>query len=148
MAITIQRLELRVRPGHLPWDSSRRYDTVDFLLDGRDLQEWLKRWTPPEHRGVDGYLGHPVGTDVDELLAGRWSGDAEGFGGRTALLGCQCTEIGCGPLVCTIQIDRSAVTWSEFSRFRGPTFDYEPVEFEFERHMYDQAIEQFMTSRR
>lgn len=64
------------------------------------------------------------------------------------MLGCQYTVIGCGPLVCRIQFDGPTVTWSHFSCFRGPAFDYEPVEFEFAPRMYDQAIAQFMSADR
>lgn len=144
MAVTVRRLELRVREGTLPWDETTPCPTVDLVLDGRDLQGWLAPHLPREHRDTGGYLGHPVGADLRALLLGRWSGDGdEAFEGRTALLGCTCTVIGCSPLVARITLTDETVTWSEFSRYRGPHFDYEPLELQFERSAYEAAISDY-----
>lgn len=50
MSIAIRHLELRVRPEHAPWNAHQRWDTVDFVLDGQDLQDWLSPLAPQEHR--------------------------------------------------------------------------------------------------
>ena len=148
MAITIRQLELRVREGTLPWDEGTAYPTVDLVLDGRDLQDWVRTVLPA---GADDspYLGHPADADLRALLLGGWSGDShEEFEGRTALLGCTCTVIGCSPLVARIDVGEETVTWSEFSRFRGPHVEYEPLELVFRRDAYEQAISGYEAARR
>lgn len=145
MAITIRQLELRVRQGTLPWDpgGATAYPTVDLLLDGRDLQDWLRPLAPAGHR-EHAYLGHPVGADLRGLLTGTWSGeDGEDFEGRAALLGCTCTVVGCSPLVARVEVDDETVTWSGFANYRGPGFAYAPLELEFRRDAYERAIEEY-----
>lgn len=152
MTITIRRLELRVREGAVPWDEETAYPTVDLILDGRDLRDWVRTVLPAGEEEVP-YLGHHVDADLRALLLGRWSGDgpsdgsgfSEDFDGRVALLGCTCTVIGCGPLVARITVDEEAgtVTWSEFSRYRGPHVDYDPLGLEFDLAGYLRAIEEF-----
>lgn len=128
-------------------DPSRPWDTVDFVLDGRDLRDWLIRLAPPEGRDHGHYVGHHVSTDFRALLHGQGPDGAHDDDGRTALLGCNCTIVDCGSLVCEIRLDSTTVTWSRFSLLRGPNFDYEPVEFAFGRPMYDDAMEEFARTR-
>ncbi|MGO0576764.1 hypothetical protein [Ornithinimicrobium panacihumi] len=152
--ITIRQLELRVRDGAVPWEEDTPYPTVDLVLDGRDLRDWVRTVLPAGAEDVP-YLGHPVDADLRSLLLGRWSGDGpsdgsgfgEDFDGRVALLGCTCTVIGCGPLVARITVDEDAgtVTWSDFSRYRGPHVDYDPLELRFELGAYERAIEDFLS---
>lgn len=132
--ITVRDLELRIREGTLPWDDSVRYDTVALILDGKDLVEWLRPHAPP---GIDPpeYLGHPTGTNMSELLLGQGPEDESG---RTALLGCTCTVIGCGPLLARIEVGSETVTWSHFGR--GPGEEYDWLELQFTRDTYMDAL--------
>lgn len=135
--ITVRDLELRVMEGTLPWDESIRYDTVDLVLDGKNLVDWLLPYTLPGVERPD-YLGHPVGTDMTELLLGQCPEDESG---RTALLGCTCTVIGCGPLLARIEVGSDTVTWSHFGR--GPGEEYEWLELQFDRDTYMGALTRF-----
>ncbi|WP_238330550.1 hypothetical protein, partial [Ornithinimicrobium kibberense] len=84
---------------------------------------------PPE------YLGHPTGTNMTELLLGQRPEDESG---RTALLGCTCTVIGCGPLLARIEVGSETVTWSHFGR--GPGEEYDWLELQFTRTTYMDAL--------
>ena len=135
--ITVRDLELRIREGTLPWDDSVRHDTVALILDGKDLVEWLRPHAPP---GIDPpqYLGHPTGTNMTELLLGQRPEDKSG---RTALLGCTCTVIGCGPLLTRIEVGSETVTWSHFGR--GPGEEYDWLELQFTRNTYMDALSNY-----
>ncbi|XVX20277.1 hypothetical protein ACQP1U_18705 [Actinomycetota bacterium] len=140
----ITRLELRAGAGQLPWAGAPSYPTVEFVLDGRRLQDWVGRAAA----GSGDYLGHPIGIDVRALLMGEWSGDGSGpgagdhedFDGRTALLGCTCGVIGCGPLCVRIAVEHGTVSWRDMVRYRGPHLDYGDLAFEFRRGAYESAI--------
>lgn len=138
--ITVRDLKLTIREGTLPWDESARYNTVDVVLDGKNLVEWLRPYTPA---GTDPpeYLGHPIGTDMTALLLGLRPEDD--FDARTALLGCTCTDIGCGALLTRIDIDPDTVTWSDFTRARGPQLDYDGLGLRFDRSTYMKALTEF-----
>ncbi|MCE1179096.1 MAG: hypothetical protein LWW86_08740 [Micrococcales bacterium] len=144
----IDSLELVVRGGSLPWDSGFSYPTVDLVLDGRPLQDWLSSVERAATGEARDYLGHPIGADMRALLMGEWSGDGlgpgagdqEDFDGRTALLGCTCTVIGCGPLCARIVIEHGTVAWRQLVRYRGPYFDYGDLAFEFRRGTYESTV--------
>lgn len=150
----ISRLELRVRPGVLPWDESHGYDTVDLVLDGRDLVDLV---APIEIAARGGkvrgrareYLGHHVTDDLRGLLLGTWSGDSsEDFDGRVALLGCVCTVIGCGPLCARIVVGRDWVTWTDLVRYRGyGGFEYGDIGFRFRSGAYAAALDRWERER-
>ncbi|AXH95177.1 hypothetical protein [Ornithinimicrobium avium] len=135
--ITVRNLELRIREGTLPWDESVSYDTVDLILDGKNLVEWLRPYAPP---GLDPpeYLGHRFGTNMTELLLGRGPVDASG---RAALLGCTCSDINCGPLLVLIDVEPETVTWSHFGR--GPDIEYDWLELQFDRDTYVMALTKY-----
>ena len=136
--ITVRDLELKIAQGTLPWDESIRYDTVDIILDGKNVVDWLHPYARP---GIDPpeYLGHPVGTNMTQLLLGQRHEDESGR--RTALLGCTCTVIGCGPLLARIDIGSETVTWSHFGR--GPGEEYDWLELQFDRDTYMDALTKY-----
>ncbi len=147
---TIRRLDLRARPGTLPWDESHAYATVDLVLDGRNLVDWLapieiaERGEAVSGRATE-YLGHPVSADLRGLLRGTWSGDPfEDFDGRVALLGCTCTVIGCGPLCARIDAGPDWVTWTDLVRYRGyGGFDYGDIAFRFPAAAYAASLDRW-----
>lgn len=135
--IKAQDLELRITEGTHPWDESKRYDTVDIIVDGKDLLEWIRPHVPPGSRLSD-HLGRPSGTNMAKFLLGRRPHDHLG---RTALLGCTCTIVGCGPLLARIEVGSDTVTWSDF----GPGYgaDYEGLELQFDRDTYMDALTRY-----
>lgn len=145
--ISIRRLEVHVVPGTVPEAADQPYPTVEFTLDGRTLQDWVRRSTParrePQH-----YLGHHVSVDLAALLSGglayppddepgefRW----EQWGGFTPILGCTCTVIECGPLLCRIAVSDDRVTWTDLQDGFREELDY-GLAFSFERGAYDAAV--------
>jgi hypothetical protein len=61
---------------------------------------------------------------------------------KVALLGCQCGEVGCWPLICQITSDQDTVTWSEFAQLHRPNRDYQDFgPFHFRRGQYEQVVD-------
>lgn len=67
------------------------------------------------------------------------STDAMGPG--TPLLGCECGEWGCWPLMARITVTADLVIWDSFEQPHRKTRDYTAFgPFRFERHQYDAAL--------
>lgn len=135
--VTVRDLELRITQGTHPGDDTRRYDTVDIIVDGKNLVDWVPSHVPPEFKMPE-FLGRPAETNMTMVLLGQRPEDQSG---RTALLGCICGIIGCGPLLARIEVGSDTVTWSDF----GPGYgaDYEGLEFTFDRDTYMDALAKF-----
>src|SRR3954471_7303361 len=61
-------------------------------------------------------------------------------GGKTALLSCNCGEVGCSPLLARVTVDEDTVTWDEFEQPTRPDWDYDGFGFTFARPQYEQAL--------
>jgi hypothetical protein len=59
---------------------------------------------------------------------------------KTALLSCNCGEVGCSPLLARVTVDNETVTWDEFEQPTRPDWDYDGFGFTFERAQYEQAL--------
>ena len=59
---------------------------------------------------------------------------------KTALLSCNCGEVGCSPLLARVTVDDETVTWDEFEQPTRPDWDYDGFGFTFERAQYEQAL--------
>lgn len=112
--ILVQRLELRERLVTLDW-RTEPYAVVDYVLDGRNLLEWVARAERAEGAKelAGSYLGLSVGIDWDRHLHGN--SDLVDDHGRTLVLGCTCTSYECWPLYARIAADDVEVTWSDFA---------------------------------
>ncbi|WP_192498730.1 hypothetical protein [Ornithinimicrobium pratense] len=110
---------------------------VDIIVDGKNLVDWVRPHVPPGFK-LPEFLGHPIGTNMTELLLGHRPEDESG---RTALLGCTCTVIGCGPLLAHIEVGSETVTWSDFGPGCGA--DYEGLELQFDRDTYMDALTRY-----
>lgn len=135
--VKVRDLELRIAEGTHPGDESKRYDTVDLIVDGKNLVDWVRPYVPPGFRPPE-FLGRPTGTNMARVLLGQRPEDQSG---RTALLGCTCGIVGCGPLLARIEVGSDTVTWSDF----GPGFgaDYEGLELQFDRDTYMDALAKY-----
>ena len=69
------------------------------------------------------------------------------MGPKTPLLGCECGEWGCWPLMASITVTASLVTWDSFEQPHRTTRDYTTFgPFQFDRHQYDDALHDLSTA--
>jgi hypothetical protein len=61
---------------------------------------------------------------------------------KTVLLGCDCGEPGCWPLMAQVQVGRDTVTWDGFTQpHRDERWSYDGMRpLTFDRRQYDQAL--------
>lgn len=132
--------ELAVRPA----SSSDRVSAVVPIIDGRsfvDLVTDIERTN--DFDVVGGYDGiipanYRFGS-LDRYYLGL--GDSWTETTSTAVLGCDCGEVGCWPGCVTINANPSTVTWSSFQQPFRPDRDYSALgPFEFERRAYEEAV--------
>ena len=65
----------------------------------------------------------------------------DAMGPKTPLLGCECGEWGCWPLMARITVADDLVTWDAFEQPHRPARDYTAFgPFQFDRHQYDDAV--------
>ncbi|MFK5584225.1 hypothetical protein [Serinicoccus sp. LYQ131] len=135
--VTVRDLELRITEGTHPGDDTRRYDTVDIIVDGKNLVDWVRPHIPSGFKPRE-FLGRSTQTNMTRVLLGQRPEDQSG---RTALLGCICGIVGCGPLLARIEVGSDTVTWSDF----GPGYgaDYEGLELQFDRDTYMKALTKY-----
>ncbi len=63
------------------------------------------------------------------------------MGPKTPVLGCECGEWGCWPLLARITATTDLVTWDAFEQPHRKTRDYVAFgPFQFDRHQYDDAL--------
>ncbi|WP_327257139.1 hypothetical protein [Streptomyces sp. NBC_01244] len=63
------------------------------------------------------------------------------MGPKTPVLGCECGEWGCWPLMARITVTTDLVTWDAFEQPHRATRDYAAFgPFQFDRHPYDDAL--------
>ncbi|MEU6663036.1 hypothetical protein [Streptomyces sp. NPDC046821] len=66
---------------------------------------------------------------------------ANAMGPKTPVLGCECGEWGCWPLMARISTTADLVIWDSFEQPHRETRDYTAFgPFQFERHQYDDAL--------
>jgi hypothetical protein len=65
----------------------------------------------------------------------------DAMGPKTPLLGCECGEWGCWPLMARITVTADLVIWDSFEQPHRTTRDYTAFgPFQFGRHQYDEAL--------
>ena len=94
---------------------------------------------PGEYAGI--ILDHFNFGDLTAYLTGRPDSAYWAIRGVTALLGCDCGEVGCWPLEAHILIDDDVVTWRGFTQPHRPKRDYADFgPFTFRRSQYNRAV--------
>lgn len=90
----------------------------------------------------DGYGGIiPSFYRFGPLDAHYLGGSAPQPNAKVPLLGCECGEWGCWPLLATIRATEETVTWSDFEQPHRKARDYaEFGPFVFDRAQYDEAL--------
>ncbi|WP_211588939.1 hypothetical protein [Allorhizocola rhizosphaerae] len=75
---------------------------------------------------------------LDEHFLGK---ENPGLGPKTAVLACECGEVGCWPLMTRITPTGNLVVWNDFAQPHRPTRDYTTFgPFLFDRDQYDSAL--------
>ncbi|WP_116209478.1 hypothetical protein [Streptomyces olivoreticuli] len=65
----------------------------------------------------------------------------DAMGPKTPLLGCECGELGCWPLMARITVTADLVIWDSFEQPYRTKRDYTKFgPFQFDRHQYDDAL--------
>jgi hypothetical protein len=129
----------------IPFD---RTSGVRVLIDDVDLVELVREWEVglAEAEGSPGLAGsyaglHP-GNVNDPERCGFLGNKAWDSMGRVAVLGCECGESGCWPLLCRVDFSDDLVVWSDFRQPHRPSWDYREFgPFTFDRRQYLESLE-------
>jgi len=114
------------------------------VVDGRRLDDLVEEYERDKSFDIiGGYAGlvldHVKVRDLRQYFAGKqqpWPGH------RVPLLGCECGELGCWPLVAAVEQEDEVVRWSAFEQPHRAGRDYSGFgPFVFERRDYDAAVE-------
>ena len=131
-------------------DYSDELSQILIKVNGTDFPELVKVAELPSARADDEeelagtYVGLVPGY-IRMDLAGQFLGGSgmwlysEGEG-KTALLSCNCGEVGCSPLLARVTVADDTVTWDEFEQPTRPDWDYDGFGFTFARPQYEQAL--------
>ena len=126
---------------------------VQILIDGVDLVELARavEFTQPDSEEIAGkYAGLSADEDIlppskHFLGIPRW--EVYDYNGKTQVLGCDCGEPGCWPLVCSIDAGPSEVEWRDFEQPHrsgtegGVVWSYDLLgPFRFARGQYESAL--------
>jgi hypothetical protein len=123
---------------------------IRIEVNGTDLVDLVRQAELPSAEADDEpelagtYVGLVPGY-IRMDLAGQFLGGSgtwlysEGEG-KTALLSCNCGEVGCSPLLARVTVDDDTVTWDEFEQPTRPDWDYDGFGFTFARPQYEQAL--------
>jgi hypothetical protein len=128
------------------------HDPVSIYINGRDLVDILREVELPfaTREGHPVIAGSYIGFSAKRLmlpslhLFGRprlsW-----GDSGKTPILGCECGELGCWPMLVRIVVAETTVTWTDFEQgHRNREEDgwsYDGMDpFVFDRQQYISAL--------
>jgi hypothetical protein len=93
------------------------------------------------YRPAGGYAGIAGSQCRFGDLAAHYLGTSPTAQGRVMLLGCDCGEVACWPLVARVAVDDDSVTWSEFGQPYREDWDYTGFgPLVFARPAYDRAV--------
>ncbi|HEX7295557.1 MAG TPA: hypothetical protein VF251_07380 [Pyrinomonadaceae bacterium] len=140
-----------------PFRDDDRDSGIQIKINGRDLVELVRAVENPfaskeGHASIAGaYAGLPPNDDTcppSKHFLGEPAHPIYRYGEKTQVLGCECGEPGCWPLICLIEARPTRVKWSEFDqphrtnqRTKNP-WRYDGLgPFEFDRGQYERALE-------
>jgi hypothetical protein len=128
---------------------------VSILINGRNLAELARVVELPfaKAQSASSIAGAYDGLEASAVLPpsehflGRPSSRLYAYGERTQVLGCECGEPGCWPLVCRICVCPESVMWHDFrqphrgANSRAGEWHYDGLgPFEFLRSPYEAAL--------
>ena len=126
-------------------------ETIDIMVNDRDLAELVGAVERPfaeaeGHTSIAGSYGglspgQLAGTPMDHFFGSPKSHLFCGPEGKTVLLGCECGEPGCWPLMARIDVRDVTVAWVEFEQpHRRDVWSHVGISFEFDRTQYQAAV--------
>jgi hypothetical protein len=140
-----------------PYRDGDRDSGIQIKINGHDLVDLVRAVENPfaYKEGAASIAGAYAGLPPDENTCppsthflGEPSSALYRFGAKTQVLGCECGEVGCWPLLCLIKAGPTRVTWAEFAQPHRsgtgaqPPWRYDELgPFEFERGQYERALE-------
>jgi len=128
---------------------------VQIKINGRDLVDLVRAVENPfaYKEGSPSIAGAYAGLPPEHVAPPSlhfWGQPSEGvysLGPKIQVLGCECGEPGCWPLVCYVEADRARVRWSSFEQLHRSgsrshaAWTYDNLgPFEFERKQYEAAL--------
>jgi hypothetical protein len=124
---------------------------VRLLVGDRDLAELVRAVELPHARaeGAPSIAGAYAGLDPSLLpggvrahfLGGAGSDLACGPRDKTVLLGCDCGEPGCWPLMARVEVEGETVVWRDFQQPHRDAWSYGDFgPLRFERAQYEAAL--------
>jgi hypothetical protein len=131
-------------------DYADELSQIRIEVNGTDLVELVRQAELPSAQADD--EGELAGTYVGLVpgyiridLASQFLGSpgaslSPGPQEKTALLSCDCGEVGCSPLLARVTVDDETVTWDEFEQPTRPDWDYDGFGFTFSRPEYERAL--------
>jgi hypothetical protein len=123
---------------------------IRIEVNGTDLVDLVRQAELPSAEADDEpelagtYVGLVPGY-IRMDLAGQFLGGSGAWlysegEGKTALLSCNCGEVGCSPLLARVTVEDDTVSWDEFEQPTRPDWDYDGFGFTFARPQYEQAL--------
>lgn len=115
---------------------------TDLVLEFERRQDW---------QPAGGYSGLiPANYNYGQIniyLLGKNNRSGLSNSGKIALLGCNCGEVGCWPLLARVVAEESLVKWTDFEQPYRRGWDYGNFgPFHFPRQQYDRALTSLLTS--
>src|SRR5262245_45170198 len=140
-----------------PYRDGDRDSGIQIKINGRDLVELVRAVENPfaykeGAASISGaYAGLPPNEETlppSKHFLGEPSAALYRYGAKTQVLGCECGEVGCWPLLCLIEAGPTRVRWAQFEQphrngkgARLP-WRYEGLgPFEFDRGQYERALD-------
>jgi|SRR5688572_6714636 len=139
-----------------PYIDGDRGGGLRILINGRDLADLAREVELPfaRHEGAESiagaYSGLPPNQDLcppSRHFFGQPSSALYCHHDKVQVLGCECGEPGCWPLICRIEIGPDRVKWTNFQqphrsgRNSRPAWSYDKLgPFEFDREQYEAAV--------
>lgn len=101
------------------------------VIDDHNFIELVRQYEASERYSPSGSYGGLIPEffrygELDEYLLGKTedNGYWSELGG-IYILGCECGEVGCWPLVCKVDVEGDEVIWDSFSQPHRPSWRYE-----------------------
>jgi hypothetical protein len=139
-----------------PYAEGERGGGLRILVNGCDLADLARDVELPFARREDAesiagaYSGLPPNRDIcppSKHFLGQPSTVLYRYGDKVQVLGCECGEPGCWPLICRIEVGQTRVRWTDFEQPHRsgdgsrPSWSYDALgPFEFDRRQYELAV--------
>ncbi|MEC0129145.1 hypothetical protein [Paenibacillus pabuli] len=136
-----------------PSQEETNIKVLNIYINNENLIEIIKRYEvqfDPKIAGNYDGLNINFYKDIDEHFFGELNeNDLFNYDGKTQILGCDCGEPGCWPLLIKISVSDEIIVWSDFEQpYRnedsaGGYWDYSNLKpFVFHRKQYEEQIKE------